>query len=45
MLHTLIMARLMTELILDGYSAIVDIEQFRLGPFHTGKLLETTHLL
>lgn len=44
-MHAPMAAKLMTELILDGASKTLDIEQFSLERFRTGKLLATTRLL
>jgi hypothetical protein len=38
-------AKLMSELILDGASITLDIEQFSIERFRCGKLLETTRLV
>lgn len=44
-MHAPMAARLMTELILDGESKMLPIEQFSIERFRTGKLLETTRLI
>jgi sarcosine oxidase subunit beta len=38
-------AKLLVELILDGRSSALDIEQFSIERFRNGRLLETTRLL
>ncbi|GAC1567329.1 MAG: hypothetical protein NVS3B14_13070 [Ktedonobacteraceae bacterium] len=44
-MHTPMAVKLLTELILDGASTTLDINQFSIERFHTGKLIHTTHLL
>lgn len=44
-MHAPMVARLLTELILDGNSKTFPIEHFSLERFRTGKLLETTRLI
>jgi len=44
-MHAPMAAKLMTELILDGASKTLPIEQFSLERFRTGKLLPTTRLV
>ncbi|HLQ10485.1 MAG TPA: FAD-dependent oxidoreductase [Ktedonobacteraceae bacterium] len=44
-MHTPMAVKLLTELILDGASATLDINQFSYERFRTGKLIHTTHLL
>jgi sarcosine oxidase, subunit beta len=44
-MHAPMAAKLMTELILDGASTTLDIEQFSIERFRMGRLLETTRLL
>ena len=44
-MHSPMAAKLMAELILDGASATLDIEQFSIERFRIGKLLPMTHLL
>jgi len=38
-------AQLLTELILDGATTTLPIEQFSLDRFHTGKLHKTTRIV
>ncbi|HLX59279.1 MAG TPA: FAD-dependent oxidoreductase [Ktedonobacteraceae bacterium] len=44
-MHAPMAVKLLTELILDGASTTLDIDQFSIERFRTGKLLHTTHLL
>jgi sarcosine oxidase subunit beta len=44
-MHAPMAAKLISELLLNGASTTLDIEQFYLERFRTGKLLETTRLL
>lgn len=44
-MHAPMAAKLLTELLLNGASTTLDIEQFSIERFRTGKLLATTHLL
>ena len=44
-MHAPMAAKLMTELILDGASTTLDINQFSIDRFRTGKLLPTTRLI
>ncbi len=44
-MHAPMAAKLMSELLLNEASTTLDIEQFHLERFRTGKLLETTRLL
>lgn len=44
-MHAPMAAKLLTELILDGASSTVDIGQFSIERFRTGKLLPNTPLL
>ncbi len=44
-MHAPMAAKLLTELILDGRSTTLPIEQFSIDRFRTGKLLTTTRLI
>ncbi len=44
-MHAPMAAQLMTELLLDGASSILPIEQFSIERFRTGKLIEMTPML
>ncbi len=44
-MHAPMTAKLMTELILDGASKTLDIEQFSIERFRTGKLIPSTRLI
>jgi sarcosine oxidase subunit beta len=44
-MHAPMAAKLITELILDGTSKTLDIEQFSIERFRTGKLIPTTRLI
>ena len=44
-MHSPMAAKLLTELILDGASSTLDIQQFSIERFRTGKLLPFTPLL
>lgn len=44
-MHTPMAVKLLTELILDGASATLDINQFSSERFRSGELIRTTHLL
>jgi sarcosine oxidase, subunit beta len=44
-MHAPMAAKLITELVLDGASKTLDIEQFSIERFRTGKLIPTTRLI
>jgi sarcosine oxidase subunit beta len=44
-MHAPMVAKLITELVLDGASKTLDIEQFSIERFRTGKLIPTTRLI
>ncbi len=44
-MHAPMVAKILTELILDGRSTTIDIEPFSIERFRSGRLLETTRLL
>jgi glycine/D-amino acid oxidase-like deaminating enzyme len=44
-MHAPMTAKLITELILDGASKTLDIEQFSIERFRTGKLIPSTRLI
>jgi sarcosine oxidase subunit beta len=44
-MHAPMAAKLITELVLDGASKMLDIEQFSIERFRTGKLIPTTRLI
>ncbi|HEX6477262.1 MAG TPA: FAD-binding oxidoreductase [Ktedonobacteraceae bacterium] len=44
-MHAPMAAKLITELVLDGASTTLDIEQFSIERFRTGKLIPTTRLI
>lgn len=44
-MHAPMAAKLITELVLDGASKTLDIEQFSIERFRTGKLISTTRLI